>query len=214
VHPELAKVLEWWWSEGFELVHSRVPKTDDFIFPNQHNSLRNHTKSSGYKLWRKACDEAGVTNHSLHSTRHTFVRFARRGTPRTDAVEAITHNAKTEGEMIDYYNSWLWTPLCEAILTLDYRADADEVHPLALRKAGGGSGESEGGAGADGGGGRGNAGTAMARQSGASAASEVDATLAESARACLPEKLPGPSKYLKLLWRRRELKRAQCGVIS
>ena len=107
--------------------------------------------------------------------------------------------------MVHGLNRWLWTPLCEDILTIDYRADANEVHPLALRKAGGGSGESEGGAGADGGGGRGNAGTAMARQSGASAASEVDATLAESARACLPEKLPGPSKYLKLLWRRREL---------
>lgn len=32
----------------------------------------------------------------------------------------MTHNAKTEGEMIDYYNSWLWTPLCEAIVTLDF----------------------------------------------------------------------------------------------
>ena len=41
------------------------------------------TKPSGYKLWRKACDEAGVTNRSLHSARHTFVRFvAKRNRPR------------------------------------------------------------------------------------------------------------------------------------
>ena len=212
VHPELAKVLDWWWSEGFELVYSRVPKTDDFIFPNQHNSLCNHTKSSGYKLWRKACSEAGVTNRSLHSTRHTFVRFARRGTPRTDAVEAITHNAKTQGEMIDYYNSWLWTPLCEAIMTLDYRADANEVHPLALRKAGGGSGEGSG-AGPDGNARHGES-SATARQSGASAASELDATLAESARACLPKTLPGSSNYSKSLWRRRELNPGPRGITT
>jgi integrase len=219
VHPELAKVLNWWWSEGFELVYSRVPKSDDFIFPNQHDSTRNHTKSSGYKLWRKACTEAGVTNHSLHSTRHTFVRFARRGTPRTDAVEAITHNAKNQGEMIDYYNSWLWTPLCEAILTLDYRADANEVHPLALRKAGSG----EGGQGTDGGlgdigtDGMSGSGSAAsgARQQGASpavAGARPLFSMAGSVPACLPDSLPGSSKSLKELWRRRELNPGPQGI--
>ena len=45
----------------------------------------------------------------------------------------------------------------------------------------------------------------MARQAGARAASEVDAPLAEGARACLLETLPGSSKSSKQLWRRREL---------
>ena len=133
VHPELAATLDWWWREGWELVYGRVPADDDFIFPTRAVPERNHSRSSAYKLWRKACEEAGVTNHSLHSTRHTFTTFARRGTPRTDAVEAITHNKR--GEMVDYYNHWLWTPICEAMLALSYSADAEEHHPLTIVKA-------------------------------------------------------------------------------
>jgi integrase len=75
-----------------------------FIVSIRSGAGTNLTRSSAYKLWRKACDEAGVTNHSLHSTRHTFTTFARRGTPQTDAVEAITHNKR--GEMVDY-TPWL-----------------------------------------------------------------------------------------------------------
>lgn len=89
VRPELAKVLNKWRTTGFEIVHGRRPYDDDFIVPIRGGPATNHTRSSAYKLWRKACEEAGVTNHSLHSTRHTFTTFARRGTPRTDAVEAI-----------------------------------------------------------------------------------------------------------------------------
>jgi integrase len=133
VHPKLQAMLEWWWAEGWEMVYCRRPTLNDWIAPNFYHSERNHTKSSGYKLWRKACEEAGVTNHSLHSTRHTFITFARRGTPRTDAVEAITHNSK--GEMIDYYNHWQWGPLCEAMVPLDFGSDARDRHPLALRKS-------------------------------------------------------------------------------
>ena len=132
VHKDLEAVLSWWWREGWELVHCRKPTLDDFIVPNRR-SKKVLSKSSGYKLWRKACDEAGVTNHSLHSTRHTFTTFARRGSPRKDVIEAITHNSGGEsaGQMVDYYNHWLWTPLCEAVASLSFRADADERHPLA-----------------------------------------------------------------------------------
>ena len=63
VHPELAKTLAWWWTTGWELVHCRKPQADDFMFPLRTNSSHNHTRSSAYKLWRKACVEAGVTNH-------------------------------------------------------------------------------------------------------------------------------------------------------
>ena len=102
--------------------------------------------------------------------------FARRGTPRTDAVEAITHNAK--GEMVDYYNHWLWTPLCEAISALDYAADAGELHPLTIAKA---------------------------TQRGATEALD-HAPLAEPpAPGSLPKGLPETRKYLKSGWRRREL---------
>lgn len=34
---------------------------------------------------------------------------------------------ESAGQMVDYYNNhWLWTPLCEAVASLNYRADADE----------------------------------------------------------------------------------------
>lgn len=223
VHPELAATLDWWWREGWELVHSRRPTDDDFIFPSRSDSNSNHTKSSAYKLWRKACDEAGVTNHSLHSTRHTFTTFARRGTPRTDAVEAITHNKR--GEMVDYYNHWLWTPLCEAILALSYRADADEHHPLTVVKAKRGDGSS---------GAPGESGSPAAAAPGASGASAAVA-LAPELVSCLPlaaasgdwegfrpaiiklpEPLPRISKQQDLGWRRRELnsgESAQCSAI-
>lgn len=110
----------------------------DFIVPIRSGAGTNLTRSSAYKLWRKACDEAGVVSHSLHSTRHTFTTSARRGTPRTDAVDAITHNKR--GEMVDYHNHWLWTPLCEAMEALSYAADSDEKHPLAPPSGGGAGG--------------------------------------------------------------------------
>ena len=110
-------MLEWWWSQGWEMVYCRRPTPEDWIVPNLYHRDRNHTKSSGYKLWRKACEEAGVVNRSLHSTRHTFITFARRGSPREDIVEAITHNSKAKGS------------------TLDFGADANDLHPLAGRDA-------------------------------------------------------------------------------
>jgi integrase len=204
VHPELAKVLNEWRTTGFEIVHGRRPDDDDFIVPIRSGAGTNLTRSSAYKLWRKACDEAGVTNHSLHSTRHTFTTFARRGTPRTDAVEAITHNKR--GEMVDYYNHWLWTPLCEAMEALSYGADSDERHPLAPPSGGGPGG-----------------GVKVKPQAPASpepaAILPVTAIVDGSAEAGrefkkLPEPLPGSRNYLKSLWRRRELNPGPRGVQS
>jgi integrase len=212
VHPELAAKLDWWWREGWELVHSRRPTEDDFIFPSRSDASTSHTKSSAYKLWRKACVEAGVTNHSLHSTRHTFTTFARRGTPRTDAVEAITHNKR--GEMVDYYNHWLWTPLCEAMLSLSYQADADEHHPLQLVKTKGGGGGN--GAPTQSGSGAPPAPGAAGGIAVASSSPKV-ASCVEMAAASggwdfvgplfkkLPEALPRMSNQQDLGWRRREL---------
>ncbi|MFZ5894696.1 MAG: tyrosine-type recombinase/integrase [Myxococcota bacterium] len=143
VHPKLQEMLEWWWAEGWELVYCKRPTLDDWIVPNLYHPERNQTKSSGYKLWRKACDEADVVNTSLHSTRHTFTTFARRGSPREDVIEAITHNSKAKGKMIDWYNHWQWGPLCEVMSALDFGADANDRHPLRLRKAASAPGSSD-----------------------------------------------------------------------
>lgn len=113
VHPELARILDWWWREGFELVFASKPKLDDFIVPARDGEGA-HTKSSSYKAWRRACDLVGVENRSLHSTRHTFVSLARRNGARKEVIERVTHNSS--GDIVDAYTYWDWAPLCEAVL--------------------------------------------------------------------------------------------------
>ncbi|HEU4731735.1 MAG TPA: site-specific integrase [Kofleriaceae bacterium] len=112
VHPDLARALKAWRREGFELVFGRSPRPDDFIVP--HRDDVPHTKSSAYKMWLRSCELAGVTNRSLHSTRHSFITHARRGGARREIVEQITHNAA--GTIVDRYTHWEWEPLCEAML--------------------------------------------------------------------------------------------------
>jgi integrase len=133
VHPVLAGALELWRREGWELVHLRAPRPADFIVPQIGGSA--HTKSSAYKAWRRACDAAGVTNLSLHSTRHTFLTFARRGGARPDVIERVTHNAT--GTMVDHYTHWEWEPLCDAVasLRLDANVDARAIYSGRLAPA-------------------------------------------------------------------------------
>jgi integrase len=113
VHPVLERALDGWWKKGFELVFCRKPTSEDFIVPCRSRELRNHTKSSAYKMFRRACELVGVEPHTLHSTRHTFITLARRDRARVDVLEQVTHNAK--GATIDAYTHWQWEPLCEAV---------------------------------------------------------------------------------------------------
>lgn len=116
VHPQLAAALEAWWSGGFELVYLRKPTEADFIVPRTEGpALLSHTRSSAYKMWRRALEKAGVTNLSLHSTRHTFISLARRNSPK-DVVEKITHNAR--GDVVDQYTHRDWEELCAVLLSL------------------------------------------------------------------------------------------------
>jgi integrase len=124
VHPELARILEWWWAQGFELVHCRPPTKLDFILPHR-KTLEAHTKSSAYKMWRRSLLAAGVGNLSLHSIRHTFISLCRRGGAQKDVVEKITHNAT--GDIVDAYTTWDWAPLCEAVLCLNVDANVDKI---------------------------------------------------------------------------------------
>jgi integrase len=117
VHPALATMLEWWWEEGFEQAYCRRPTKEDFIVPHRdEKGARAHTKSTAYKMWRRSCLAAGVTNRSLHSVRHTFISMCRRHGARKEVVERITHNAT--GDIVDSYTTWDWTPLCEAVQLL------------------------------------------------------------------------------------------------
>jgi integrase len=149
VHPALASVLEWWWSDGFEFTYCRKPTRDDFIVPRKFkgDTCLNHTRSSAYKLWRKACEAAGVKNRSLHSTRHTFLTLTQRGGARDKVIEQVTHNAA--GTTVDHYTHWTWGPLCEAVMCLKLPLDPvlDMTPGVAENKAlesGGAGNRSEG----------------------------------------------------------------------
>lgn len=116
VHPELDAILVQWMHGGWELVYRRKPTADDFIVPPPRTPDRCYTKSGAYQLWRQLLRETGVTNLSLHSTRHTFLTLARRGGAREEVIEQVTHNAR--GSMVDQYTHWDWAPLCEAVMCL------------------------------------------------------------------------------------------------
>jgi integrase len=117
VHPDLAKLLEWWWAEGFELTYLRKPTRDDFIVERRDAQGENLTRTMTYKALerdRKAAGVAKVKGRAQHGTRHTFLTQARRASPQArELAEKITHNAK--GEMVDQYTHWEWDPLCSVV---------------------------------------------------------------------------------------------------
>jgi integrase len=112
VHPELARVLEWWQSQGFALVHRCHPSPESYIVPNKDGEC--YGRSAAYALFQRALGKAGVANLSLHATRHTFLTLCRRGGARKEVIERVTHNAS--GDTVDQYTHWDWGPLCEAVM--------------------------------------------------------------------------------------------------
>jgi integrase len=113
VHPILRGALDSWlarWSLHF----LRHPTLTDPIVPALDGTPM--TKSSAYKGWRRACKAAGVTNRTVHSTRHTFITLTRRGGADISIVERITHNPK--GTIIDVYNHRDWADFCAAVMCL------------------------------------------------------------------------------------------------
>ncbi|HTJ17790.1 MAG TPA: site-specific integrase [Steroidobacteraceae bacterium] len=149
VHPELAKVLTWWWAEGFELVYCRKPQLDDFIVPT-FGTAGGHSASSAYKAFRTAIKVAGVANRTLHSSRHTFVSVARSSGAEGKVVERITHNSEGDGfETIETYTDFEWEAMCNAVLGVDYSVDRNArpaffVAPTLGLEAGPSSGDTGG----------------------------------------------------------------------
>ncbi len=131
VHPVLAAVLTEWWETGFELVHCRRPREEDFIVPGMANrGARNISRSGAYTAFQRSLEAAKVENRTVHSTRHTFISVARSGTNRHDLVERITHNAK--GTTLDDYTHEEWESLCEIVTGVDYTVDRRVVSRLIL----------------------------------------------------------------------------------
>ncbi len=113
VHPTLAAALLDW-RERWSLHFLRRPGLSDPIVPALDGTPM--TKSSAYKGWRRACRAAGVTNRTVHSSRHTFITLTRRGGADIGIVELITHNPA--GKIIDVYNHRDWADFCAAVLCL------------------------------------------------------------------------------------------------
>ncbi len=134
VHPELARVLAAW-RERWSLHYLHRPGSDDFIVPRAvlaNGDVDHLTKSAAYKAWIRSCTASGVTNRSVHSTRHTFITLARRGGADKEHVELVTHNPK--GTIVDVYTTRDWTELCRAVLSVSF-----DVHRTAQRLPGSGS---------------------------------------------------------------------------
>lgn len=113
VHPELAAALTAWrarWSLHF----LRRPSPADPIVPSSDGG--HMTKSAAYKGWVRACKAAGVTNRSVHSTRHTFITLTLRAGAAEKTVLRITHNPK--GTIVDVYNHRDWEEFCAAVSLL------------------------------------------------------------------------------------------------
>jgi integrase len=119
VHPELAKELLRW-REFWHMTETRFPEASDLMFLGANGAL---TKSSAYKAWLRTCKAAGVVNRSVHSTRHTFISFARRGGADEKVVELVTHNPK--GTIVDRYTTRDWSELCSVVLAVRYGAPVD-----------------------------------------------------------------------------------------
>lgn len=128
IHPELRRVLRWWYAQGFAETYGRPPTRADFIVPSQRDPAKPYVQSGGRKVWIAACEDAGVSSRGAHICRHTFVTAARRATSNVALAESLTHNAS--GQSIDTYNHWQWGPLCEVINALRFDADFDDPDSL------------------------------------------------------------------------------------
>jgi integrase len=122
VHPALRAALEEWF-DTWEKIQCREPKPGDLMFPGAGGGAL--TKSSAYKAWLRTCKAAGVANRSVHSTRHTFITFARRGGAPMELVELVTHNPK--GTIVDRYTTRDWSELCTVVLAVRYGTPVDSA---------------------------------------------------------------------------------------
>ena len=120
VHPELAKVLSKWRSQGFSAVYGRLPTEEDFIVPDRRN-MRARTHSQVTKAPDLDCAAVEIEDKGTHGFRRYFITYARADGASADVLERITHNRR--GEIIDVYTSFEWPTLCRAVRCLQVNLD-------------------------------------------------------------------------------------------
>jgi integrase len=120
VHPELARVLSRWRSEGFASIYGRPPTEDDVIVPDRRN-MRARTHSQVTKAPDVDCAAVEIEDKGTHGFRRFFITYARADGASPDVLESITHNRR--GEIIDVYTSFEWPTLCRAVRCLKVSLD-------------------------------------------------------------------------------------------
>ena len=93
VHPELAKVLSKWRSQGFSAVYGRLPTEEDFIVPDRRN-MRARTHSQVTKAPDLDCAAVEIEDKGTHGFRRYFITYARADGASADVLERITHNRR------------------------------------------------------------------------------------------------------------------------
>jgi len=70
--PELAAALERWQRGGFESVHGRAPRADDWLVPRRSDPTQPHTEGSAYKAFRRACVALQIPLRPPRAIQNTF----------------------------------------------------------------------------------------------------------------------------------------------
>lgn len=83
VHPELAGILTEWRETGFQLVHLRKPRPEDFIVPSLHDVTNPLTRSAAYKAIVADCKRG--RHHLPRATRDAAHLRQRRAARRRRA---------------------------------------------------------------------------------------------------------------------------------
>lgn len=118
VHPELARVLERWRTEGFARLFGRDPTTDDLLLP--YKPLRGelsdpvHLRSDRVrKDLDEDCKALGLRHRRTHDTRRTLISLAREDGARMDMLQWVTHGRP--GGIVNLYSEVPWKLLCEQL---------------------------------------------------------------------------------------------------
>jgi integrase len=121
----LDMALESWRVRWTEL-YGREPGQADPIVPHPESGqelgpaglvrLQVFTRNAVYKRARRRFEWLGLSWKGNHACRRTFISLCRRGHPRKDILERITHNAS--GDTVDRYTRWEWEPLCGVVQAL------------------------------------------------------------------------------------------------
>jgi integrase len=128
VHPELKPWLDWWIAEGFEHVHGRAPRPQDWFLPTPSPvcQSRGETQLSHGELYygfQTEIKELGFAQRRVHDTRRTLISAFINGGADERWARKITHGSLKD-LVINGYSTVEWGSLCQAMLTVSWKLPA------------------------------------------------------------------------------------------